>query len=117
MHTHAFQAADGKIHCHRVEHLWAATARSPTIQFDTEDMVRNINEHINKFDCEDWQRVEEADLSYSIIYSDDHGIVDGWHRVAKAMMLGHETIAGRYLPAYPKPYAIYNSWAEYEADT
>lgn len=114
MQTHAFQASDGKIHCHRVEYLWIATGRSPTVKLRVDEVIKRINEHLNKFDAHDWERVALADLSYPIIFNDDHGVVDGWHRIAKAAMLGEELIDARYLPAYPKPYVIYDSWADYD---
>ena len=37
--------------------------------------------------------IDAADLSFPIILSADGRVMDGMHRVAKALLLGHETIA------------------------
>ena len=37
--------------------------------------------------------IDAADLSFPIILSSDGHVMDGMHRVAKAALLGHETIA------------------------
>ena len=39
-----------------------------------------------------WKRANSADLDYPIILDDDGFIMDGWHRVAKALFLGLATI-------------------------
>ncbi|MBE9582801.1 MAG: hypothetical protein IMF18_14465 [Proteobacteria bacterium] len=39
-----------------------------------------------------WKRANDADLSYPVILDDDGFIMDGWHRVAKALFLGLSTI-------------------------
>lgn len=39
-----------------------------------------------------WKRANEADLNYPVILDDDGFIMDGWHRVAKALFLGMSTI-------------------------
>lgn len=38
------------------------------------------------------KRTMDADLCYPIILDDDGFIMDGWHRIAKALFLGHSTI-------------------------
>ncbi|MCK4454697.1 hypothetical protein KAU51_05145 [Candidatus Parcubacteria bacterium] len=38
------------------------------------------------------KRTMETNLDYPIILDDDGFIMDGWHRVAKALFLGHSTI-------------------------
>jgi len=43
----------------------------------------------------DYQKIEDADLSYPIIVYNDNGdldILDGLHRLAKSVMLGRKTI-------------------------
>ena len=49
------------------------------------------------------KRVENADLSYPIILAADGYICDGWHRVAKAILLGHITIKAKRLIVMPEP--------------
>ena len=39
-----------------------------------------------------WKRADEVSLDYPIILDDDGFIMDGWHRVAKALFLGLPTI-------------------------
>lgn len=48
------------------------------------------------------KRIEAADLSYPIILDDMGCICDGWHRVAKAILLGHETIKAKRLNVMPE---------------
>ncbi len=47
--------------------------------------------------------VAEADLSYAIILDPDGRVMDGMHRLAKALLLGHATITAKRLWALPKP--------------
>ena len=39
-----------------------------------------------------WKRAMETDLKYPVILDETGWIMDGWHRVAKALYLGHSTI-------------------------
>jgi L-ribulose-5-phosphate 3-epimerase UlaE len=48
------------------------------------DTLRNFVEHM--------KLVEDADLSYPIILNEDGAIIDGRHRLCKALLEGHETI-------------------------
>lgn len=58
--------------------------------------INNIKDFISHY-----KRVESADLNYSIIL-DDHGFIcDGWHRVAKAILLGNSIIKAKRLPVMP----------------
>lgn len=47
--------------------------------------------------------VNDADLAHPIILDPDGRVMDGMHRVAKALLLGHSTIAAKRLPALPEP--------------
>lgn len=49
------------------------------------------------------KRVLDADLEYPIIQAPDGWIMDGLHRVAKAILEGKTTIKAVRLPALPKP--------------
>ncbi len=60
-----------------------------------EPTVRAVVEHM--------RLVNEADLRYAIIVDPDGRIMDGMHRVAKALLLGHSTIAAKRLPSLPSP--------------
>jgi len=57
--------------------------------------VRSLVEH--------FQLVFETDLEYPIILSAKGRVMDGMHRVAKALMLGHEEIAARQFKTDPSP--------------
>lgn len=45
--------------------------------------------------CKHMKRIQEADLSYPIILHPEGHIMDGYHRLCKAYMLGHTHIAAK----------------------
>lgn len=57
--------------------------------------VRKVLEHV--------QLIEAVDLSYPIILGPDGRVMDGMHRVARALLEGRETIAAIRLPSLPDP--------------
>lgn len=66
---------------------WFAYGESPT--------CRNLLEHI--------RLIEAADLSYPIILSSDGGVMDGMHRVLKALLLGESEIRAFQFDCDPEP--------------
>jgi hypothetical protein len=52
--------------------------------FSESRTARSIAEHV--------KRVNETDLQYPILLDPDGFIMDGWHRVIKALVAGDETI-------------------------
>ncbi len=61
------------------------------------DTFRSFVEHI--------KLVNDADLSYPIILNQDGAIIDGMHRLAKAILLGKKTIkAKRFIKDPPSCY-------------
>jgi len=62
---------------------------------DPRPTVRAIIEHA--------ELMREADLSYPIILGADGRVMDGMHRVSKAIMQGRETIAARRFVDEPEP--------------
>jgi hypothetical protein len=60
-----------------------------------EPTVRALVQHV--------QLVNDADLSHAIILDPDGRVMDGMHRVAKALLLGHSMIAAKRLTALPEP--------------
>lgn len=60
-----------------------------------EPTCRAIVEHI--------RLIDEADLSYPIILSSDGRVMDGMHRVIKALLRGQETIEAVQFNQDPKP--------------
>lgn len=49
------------------------------------------------------KRVEECSLDYPIILGPLGEIIDGWHRIAKAILSGKETIKAVRLVQMPQP--------------
>jgi len=56
---------------------------------------RNVVEHA--------RLIQEADLSFPIILSNDGRVMDGMHRVAKALLQGHSHIAAVRFAFDPEP--------------
>ncbi len=56
---------------------------------------KNLARHI--------KRVLEADLSYPVIMDEEGFIMDGWHRVTKALVEGISTIKAVRFPKNPEP--------------
>lgn len=52
---------------------------------------------------EHYRLIQEADLSYPIILSEEGRIMDGMHRVAKVVLEGRETIDAVQFDKDPKP--------------
>lgn len=117
MNTHSFQVGSGEIHCHLVEDLWAAVDGIEPKPYPIGEMLKTFQEHYANFNASDWERVAEADLSYPIIYNEKNGVVDGRHRVIKALMSGERVIHVKVLNVYPEPYRIYESWNEFYVES
>jgi hypothetical protein len=47
--------------------------------------------------------MQEADLSFPVILCSKGRVMDGMHRIAKALMQGAQTIAAKRLPVDPAP--------------
>jgi len=52
------------------------------------------------------KRINDANLDYPIILDPDGTIIDGWHRIGKAMINGEQTIKARRLRVMPSPDSI-----------
>ena len=106
-----FRPSPGGLHAWDVQRLIALTDRLPTEEIalariaeidenwwyahESEPTVRSIVEHL--------RLVNEVDLAYPIIIDPDGRVMDGMHRVAKALLLGHTTIEAKRLPELPAP--------------
>ena len=53
--------------------------------------------------AEEIVRTMRADLNYPIILSEDGFVLDGWHRVAKALVEGRETVKAVRFEKDPEP--------------
>lgn len=69
------------------ENWWYAHESEPT--------VRSIVEHV--------RLMNDVDLAHPIIVDPDGRLMDGMHRVAQALLLGHTTIKAKRLPVLPEP--------------
>ena len=49
------------------------------------------------------RRINEADAEYPIILNDDGSLMDGGHRLCKALLEGRETIRAVQFPTMPEP--------------
>ncbi len=77
------------------------------------DSIQELDEYFwfgdknDKLTCraivEHMRLIEETDLSFPIILSSDGRVMDGMHRVAKAMLEGQETIEAVKFSQDPKP--------------
>jgi hypothetical protein len=95
---------DGKL-SYEVQHLIQAAENLET--FDLPLCSVSLRHSFTNGDLKSflfhYKRIENADLSYPIILAADGYICDGWHRVAKAILLGHTTIKAKRLIVMPEP--------------
>ena len=109
-HEHHSHVVDGR-RCHWwTDRLWAASSDLPvtTVAIDA----------IAEFDMDCWfhgraptcrqvadhaRRINAADLSHPVILSASGALMDGGHRIAKAFLLGHDSIAARRFVVDPAP--------------
>jgi hypothetical protein len=106
-----FRPSERGLYAWDVDRLVALTADLPTEQLPlssisevdssywfghgSEATVRALVEHM--------RLASEADLAYAIIIDPEGHVMDGMHRVAKALLAGHVSIAARRLPVLPEP--------------
>ncbi|HJZ13152.1 MAG TPA: hypothetical protein VJ521_13430, partial [Acidobacteriota bacterium] len=70
-----------------LDEAWSGEEERPT--------WRGMVEHI--------KLIEEADLSFPVILSSDGAVMDGMHRIAKAMLHGREAIEAVQFEKDPEP--------------
>lgn len=95
-----------------VERLWRITANMPIFEVEiealrldeniwfndrtwTEPTVRQVVRHM--------KLIESANLIYPVILGTSGNVMDGYHRIAKAMLLGHRTIDCVRFQTDPEP--------------
>src|SRR6185436_10023088 len=97
-----------------VERLWALAQQLPIkmiplSQVDDLDRVgwHGQAQHYGRLTCREVadhaRRIYEADLSHPILLSAEGHLLDGFHRVAKAYLLGHTEIAALQFEHNPEP--------------
>lgn len=111
-HTVAYEDVSGSVIEYRVSDLWGVSKDLPTSSVPLAPLVQRINGYINSFNSDDWERVSLADMSYPIIVR-NIDIMDGCHRVVKAMLLGHTSIDAKVLTELPSPSRIWSTWDDY----
>ena len=111
------QKVGDKYHVWHTEKLWEATKEFPIIQVEIESLrhldgvcwfdddfpptLRNVVEH--------FVRMQHVDTNYPIILDPDGQLLDGAHRVAKAMVRGQTTIQAVRMLEMPPPDEIVDS--------
>lgn len=106
-----FQPADRGLDAWDVDNLVASSAGLPTLdvpldsltdvdtdfwfRFGPSPTVRRILDHI--------RLIEEVDTAYPIILGADGRVMDGMHRVARAILDGHTTIRAVQFVTEPEP--------------
>ncbi len=93
-----------------IDTVWRAAASVPVERVPVEE-IRELDE-----DC--WfdgseatvraivdhaRRISEADLSQPVILASDGQVLDGMHRIAKALLVGYPTVQAQRLPVDPEP--------------
>lgn len=99
------------------KHEWSV-ARLITLSCDLEIMeipLKHLNIY-NKYEnltlremVMHFRAVNDADLSYPIILDEDGEIMDGRHRIMKALLNGHETIKAVRFDKNPDPCRAHDS--------
>jgi hypothetical protein len=93
-----------------VDRLITLTTRFPRIHVPLTS-IRDLDEPLSSDDdsptwratVEHVRLIEAADLSFAIILSSDGRVMDGMHRVAKALLLGRATIEAVQFTDDPEP--------------
>ncbi len=93
-----------------IETVWQAARGVPveevpidTIQEIDEDCWFNGRPATVRAVVDHARRMDEADLALPIILASDGQVLDGMHRVAKAVLLGRATVLARRLRVDPDP--------------
>jgi hypothetical protein len=109
--------ADGKTQSWRVERLWELAEGLPVSEVAVPSLEHMLDEVVwfNVSQDADHdrptaravavhsERIHSADLSYPILLSAAGEVMDGMHRLAKAWMLGMDTIKAKQFVSDPEP--------------
>lgn len=81
--------------------LFLATDTAPVAYFRVADLQWVVDENIHAHNVlDELVRVEAADVNVPILvttYEDRWLVVDGWHRLLKALALGYEFLPGKFV--------------------
>ncbi len=103
---------DGEIHSWYVRGLWSYAEKFPIVEMDIVQIIKNsktLNHRYNRYNASDWARVLNADINYPVVYHSRLGLMDGAHRIMKAILNGDTDIKAHFLTTLPKPGNIYSS--------
>lgn len=117
MSSHYYaRMVNDQINCWSVPKIWELVNGLPVTKISVEYASRSFTKYFLDFDDEDWVRVREADLSYPIITVLDYGIVDGCHRIVKAMIECRNTISAHLITISDlgTPDLVFDTWEEYD---
>jgi hypothetical protein len=111
--THSL-VRDGKKYTWKVEELWKLSEKLKPFEFDVgscslldedcwfgdryEPTIRKVLEH-----C---QKMQDANFAYPIILSEDNVVMDGLHRICKAVLENKSTILAVKFETNPEPNQI-----------
>lgn len=117
-HMFAYELETGQVAVYFVRNLWKLAANLPVEQIPTDDLIPNVKSAFIDWKEDDWNRVDEADLSYPIIIGPSefgiYKIYDGYHRAMQAITNNHAYISAQRLHELPAPDFILASWEEYD---
>lgn len=103
---------DGQTLTWSVERLWEASQSLPVQDVPVVALEHHLDEVVwfetgtdptARAVAEHSERIYGADLNHPLILSAGGDVMDGWHRLAKAWMLGVETIKVRQFAEDPEP--------------
>ncbi|GAA6180282.1 hypothetical protein NBRC116594_17200 [Shimia sp. NS0008-38b] len=107
-----FRQVGGRMHIWDVRKLLKSAEALPVITVDVSD-IRELDESywfdesLQPATCravgDHIKLVHAADLAYPILLCAEGRVMDGMHRVVKAYVAGHATIAARQLHVTPPP--------------
>lgn len=85
----------------RASTLWRASKDLPVKTIPIASLLEG--DWVEEYRRDELDRVMASDLSYPIILSSDGRLMDGYHRVAHAVILGHTTIQAVQFETDPPP--------------
>lgn len=106
-HTFSYQSGDSEV-TWDVRDIWKAVEDLPEVKVGVITLKKQYNKVSVNYTEDDYERIEEADLTYPIIISkpigDSHSlIVDGYHRIGKCLEEKIPTIKVKYIKKMPRP--------------
>lgn len=103
MDTHTFStSSEGVEMVWEIEPLWDYTSELKSTQWEIPDTFKDAWYWGQEHPADHLQRCLEADLSYPILVWDGV-VIDGCHRIVKALAMGETTIEAKIIELMPPP--------------